>query len=139
MIDTQTTRRRAGLILTALLALGLSSCSEPQHEALSLSPETLLTHPPAEALILDVRSPEEFAQGHVPGARNIPHDQLEARLAELGSDRGRNLVVYCESGRRAGIAEGTLLAAGFSAVHHLEGDMKAWREAGRPSERNGAR
>jgi len=81
-------------------------------------------------LVLDVRTPEEFAAGRVPSAVNIPHAQLAARLGELGvEDRGREVVVYCESGRRAAEAEATLRHAGFSDVRHLEGDMRAWRDA----------
>lgn len=80
-------------------------------------------------LVLDVRSPEEFASGHVPGARNVAYDQVEARLAELGPPR--EVVVYCERGPRAAKAAATLGAAGFT-VRHLTGDMSGWREAGLP-------
>ena len=85
-------------------------------------------------MILDVRTAEEFASGHVPGAVNVSHDQVSARLDELGSDLDRPVVVYCERGGRAGRAEAVLVDAGFSDVRHLEGDMSAWRAAGRPVE-----
>lgn len=85
-------------------------------------------------LILDVRKPDEFAAGHVPGATNIPHTEIAGRLAELGADRHKELVVYCESGRRAAIAQGILEKAGFTKVRHLEGDMRSWRERGLPRE-----
>ena len=117
----------------ALLALALA-CGTPPAGVTDISPEQLLTSPPKGALVLDVRSTGEFASGHVPGASNIPHDALAARLAELGDDRGRPVVVYCESGRRAGMAASTLLEAGFTDVRHLAGDMGAWRAAGRPTE-----
>ena len=52
-------------------------------------------------VILDVRTPEEYAAGHVPGAINIPHDQVRARLAEIDSAKDQPIVVYCRSGRRA--------------------------------------
>ncbi len=83
--------------------------------------------------ILDVRTPEEFAAGHIPGAVNIPHTELSARLGELGADaRERELIVYCRSGRRAAVAEEILRDAGFSDLRHLEGDMNAWRKEQRP-------
>jgi len=85
--------------------------------------------------ILDVRTPEEFAEGHVPGAINISHDQLVDRLAEIETSKDAGLIVYCRSGRRAGIAEELLLEQGFSNVQHLEGDMLAWLEASRPTEK----
>ncbi len=78
-------------------------------------------------LILDVRNPQEYAQGHVPGAINIPHNQLGSRLAEIGSYKGKEIVLYCRSGGCAGIAANTLQAAGFSKLLHLDGDMNGWR------------
>jgi phage shock protein E len=83
-------------------------------------------------VILDVRTAEEFAAGHVPGAVNVPHDQLEARLGELASLRDRDVVVYCKSGRRAGLALAVLAAHGYTRLSHLDGDMQGWEAAGRP-------
>ncbi len=83
----------------------------------------------AAPLILDVRRPDEFAEGHVPGALLIPHTELAERLAEIDAAREAGVIVYCESGRRAGMAEELLIAQGFSNVQHLEGDMRAWRRA----------
>ncbi len=86
-------------------------------------------------LFLDVRTPAEFAGGHVPGAINIPHDALPARTAELAKHEGEPVVVYCESGRRAAIAAAALQQAGFAEVRHLAGDMSGWRAAGLPVEK----
>lgn len=86
-------------------------------------------------LILDVRTADEYAAGHLPGAINIPHTELAERLAELPTDRGAEIAVHCQSGRRAGMAEETLLAAGFTGVRHLDGDYAGWVEAGLPLER----
>lgn len=81
-------------------------------------------------LILDVRSPEEYAEGHVPDAINIPYDQLNARLAEIASYKEKDIVLYCRSGKRAGIAANILQAAGFSKLLHLDGDMGGWLSNG---------
>jgi len=83
-------------------------------------------------VIVDVRSPAEFAEGHVPGARNIPHDQLAARLAELRDAKDKDIVLYCRSGRRVELATETLRGAGFEKLLHLKGDMQQWLEAGHP-------
>jgi rhodanese-related sulfurtransferase len=80
--------------------------------------------------LLDVRSPEEFAQGHVPGAVNIPHDQVASRIAEVPKDK--DVVLYCRSGRRTALAADVLSANGYTRLSHLEGDMNAWMEKGRP-------
>lgn len=78
-------------------------------------------------IILDVRSPQEYAEGHIPGAINIPYNQLGSRLAEIGSYKNREIVLYCRSGGCAGIAAKNLQAAGFSKLLHLNGDMNGWR------------
>jgi len=92
----------------------------------------------AGLVVLDVRTAEEYAAGHVPGARNIAHELLPARLAELADARDRDIVVYCRSGRRSAIALDTLRAAGFTRVAQLEGDYLAWEAAQRPVERPAA-
>ena len=93
----------------------------------------------ATLVVLDVRTPEEYAAGHVPGAVNIPHDQVEARLAELAAARDRDVIVYCRSGKRAALALEVLKQSGFARLGHLEGDMQAWSESGRPVEKAGER
>jgi len=84
--------------------------------------------------ILDVRTPEEFAAGHVPGAINIPYTELEKRYSELELEGSDELVVYCQTGRRAAIAEAALGELGFTNVRDLEGHIAAWKEAERPLE-----
>lgn len=81
-------------------------------------------------LILDVRSPQEYAEGHVPGAVNIPHNQLGSRLSEIGSYKDKEIVLYCAVGGRVVTAANTLRAAGFSKLLHLDGDMNGWRSNG---------
>jgi rhodanese-related sulfurtransferase len=85
-------------------------------------------------LILDVRSPREYAAGHVPAAINIPHTELAGRFGELGIDKSDELVVYCLSGRRAALAEQVLAQAGYTRVRSLEGQLRAWRGEGYPVE-----
>lgn len=82
--------------------------------------------------VLDVRSPEEFVTGYVPGAVNIPHDQIAARLAEVPKDK--DVVLYCRSGKRAGVAAQVLAQNGYTKLQHLEGDMPGWIEQGRPTD-----
>jgi rhodanese-related sulfurtransferase len=87
----------------------------------------------AQALfVLDVRTPDEYAAGYVPGAVNIPHDQLASRLAEVPKDR--EVVVYCRSGRRSEIAGQVLSGHGYTKLEHLQGDMMGWQQAKRPVE-----
>jgi rhodanese-related sulfurtransferase len=77
-----------------------------------------------------VRTPQEYAEGHIAGAGHVPYDQLATRLAEGPKDK--DVVLYCRSGRRAGIAADVLAANGYTRLSHLEGDMPAWIAQGRP-------
>ncbi len=78
----------------------------------------------AGATLVDVRTPAEFADAHVPGAINVPVEQLGGRLGDLGRT-DRELVLYCRSGSRSSHAARQLRAAGFTKVHDL-GPMSAW-------------
>lgn len=81
------------------------------------------------ALLLDVRSAEEFAAGHIDGAVHVPHTEVAERMAELvalaGGDRSKPVVVYCRSGRRSGLAKEVLREHGFTRVTNL-GAMSDW-------------
>jgi len=101
-----------------------------------MTQEQLLEHQakhPGHLVVLDVRTPEEFAAGHVPGAKNVPYDLVAARLGEIPRDK--DVVLYCKSGRRAGLAADVLAANGYTRLSHLEGDMTAWVANGRPVEK----
>lgn len=86
-------------------------------------------------LVLDVRTPQEYANGHVPGARNVYFRDLPRRVDELAAPRDAPIVVYCETGARSRAAIRALQAAGFSQVMQLEGDMGGWRRGGLPQAR----
>ena len=85
-------------------------------------------------LILDVRSEQEYEEGHIPAAVNIPHDQLRDRLPEIEAAKTDEVVVHCRSGYRAGIAEEILVEAGYSNVRDLDGHMNGWQSGGYPIE-----
>ena len=135
---TQSSRVAPQRILHSLVALSLLSlaCGGPASGAGPISGPELVARIEARQapLILDVRSPDEYAGGHIPGAVNIPYDALPERLAALPADRDAEIVVHCQSGRRAGIAEGVLLEAGYTQVRDLTGHWQAWDAAGLPQE-----
>lgn len=81
----------------------------------------------ARTQLLDVRRPDEVAQGTLPGAVNIPLDELPDRVAEL--DPTRRTVVLCRSGGRSALAAEYLAASGFGDVVNLEGGILAVTEA----------
>lgn len=110
--------------------------AEQQPAVAQVSQEALLArqaqHDPS-LFLLDVRTPAEFASGHVPGAVNIPHNQIGARLAEVPRDK--DVVLCCQAGVRASLAAGVLVSSGYKRLSHLEGDMVGWIQMGRPIER----
>ncbi|MDQ7011387.1 MAG: rhodanese-like domain-containing protein [Mariprofundaceae bacterium] len=81
-------------------------------------------------LMLDVRTPEEFAEGHIAGARLIPVQELEKRLAEV--PKNRQVYVYCRSGVRSARASEMLFRAGFTHIENITGGIQAWQAAGYP-------
>ena len=92
-----------------------------------------------EVVVLDVRTSAEFAAGHVPGARNVSHDELAGRLGELEALRDKDVVLYCRSGRRTALAVDVLRNAGFTRLRHLDGDFLAWQAANQPIEKSDAK
>jgi len=90
---------------------------------------------------VDVREPDEYAEGHIPGARNSPRGFLEVR-ADLEhykrdawfEDRGRKLILYCGGGNRSALATRTLQQMGFTRVRSLAGGWHGWTEADYPVE-----
>ncbi len=85
------------------------------------------------AFILDVREPDEWAQGHIPKATLIPLGQLANRVGEL--PEGQEIVVVCRSGNRSRQGSEILMQAGFSQVESMSGGMNAWVAAGYPIEK----
>jgi rhodanese-related sulfurtransferase len=94
--------------------------------------------PAAGARLLDVRTPSEFEHAHVAGAYNVPLDQLREHAGELRHARG-DVVLICQSGRRAQQAEQLLRERGMANVHVLDGGMAQWLSHGLPVQRIRAR
>lgn len=121
-----------------IASLLLISCCAVAEDTPRIEPDALLQRieqKDASLLILDVRTPEEFAAGHVPGAINVPHTQLPARAAELAAKGDKEIVLYCRTGRRAENAASRLREHGFTRLLHLDGDMQRWTEQQRPTEK----
>ena len=82
-------------------------------------------------LVIDVRSEDEYLAGHVPGARLIPHTQIAEYLDGLAGQKDDTIVLYCRSGKRAGMAAETMESAGFKGITILDGSFQAWQAAGK--------
>lgn len=75
----------------------------------------------SQGVLIDTRTQEEFNTGYVPGAVLIPYDEIADRISEVAPDKSTPILLYCRSGRRAGIAEKTLTEMGYEKVHNLGG------------------
>ena len=123
--------RRLPLVLAAVAIASMALAAEPQR----VEPKTVnerIAWSDRSLVLLDVRTTAEYAEGHLPGAINIPHTELASRVAELSEARDRDIVVYCRSGTRAEQALGVLKEAGFSRLFHLDGYYPRWSEEKRP-------
>ena len=123
--------RRLALVVVAFAVAFMAQAANPP----AVEPKTVgerIAWADRSLVLLDVRTPAEYAEGHLPGAINIPHTELASRVAELSDSRDRDIVVYCRSGNRTRQALGVLQEAGFSRLFHLDGDYLRWSEEKRP-------
>jgi phage shock protein E len=73
------------------------------------------------AILVDVRTDEEFNQGHIENALHIPVDQIERRYEEISKDKSKDIVLYCKSGKRSGIAKTALEKLGYVNLYNAGG------------------
>ena len=88
-----------------------------------------------KAVVIDVCEADEFAAGHVTGAKNVPVSQLEERLPTVVKNKALPVVLVCASGARANRAVGIAKKLGYDNAQAMAGGMKAWREASLPVEK----
>ena len=98
-------------ICLLLIALFLVGCSETKTETKSELDQILEKN---NYIIVDVRTPEEYGESHVKGSLNIPYDEIDENV-EL--DKTKTIIVYCKSGKRAGIAYDTLKDLGYDVFN----------------------
>lgn len=147
MTHATTTVRSGAATLLALALLALAGCggsdtsapAAPELTVTQAASVTLLTPSAASDLVgdpairvLDVRTAEEFAEGHLPGAVRLDWyaSDFADRVAEL--DHDATWVVYCRSGNRSAQATALMADQGFTAVNDVDGGIVAWQAAGLP-------
>jgi len=87
----------------------------------------------AKTLVLDVRSVEEFAAGHLPNSKNIPLKELESRIKEIEKSKTNAVIAVCATGVRSSSAVAILNKAGFEKAFSLDGGVAAWQSQGLPT------
>ncbi|MGX9462956.1 rhodanese-like domain-containing protein [Shewanella sp. A14] len=106
--------------LWALFAL-LAVSFMPPSQAAQQDPNVAWQKIERQVMVIDVRTAEEFAAGHINGAINIPFDQIVPELTKLNLTKDTDLVLYCRSGRRSGIAQNALVKQGYSKTYNAGG------------------
>lgn len=115
-----------------VFTLALLSCATPEGGG-TLDTKTFQQALAAPNLqLIDVRTPAEYAEGHIDGALNLDWGGgvLDQRMAML--DKTKPVLLYCASGRRSAAAREAMSAAGFRDVKDLDGGINSWRNAGLP-------
>jgi len=127
MVAIEATNRGVAELAWAMptTAADVDEVSVDALEAERASPDSTRT------IVVDVREPEEYAQGHIPGALNVPQAELATRLEEIPRDRP--VYTVCRSGFRSLRAAQFLKQLGFSHVLNVAGGTEAWLEAGKPA------
>ena len=112
-------------LVIILLTVGVAACSAPPVATQQIiSAEQAIEMIEDGAFLLDVRTPEEYKQAHIPGSTLIPLDTLVSRANELPEDE--TIVIYCRSGNRSLQAVNLLEQAGFTNVHSMDQGINYW-------------
>ena len=119
----------AGLMALAVLGYELR---QRAHAAAAVSPTDAVRLMNDGAVLVDVRSSNQFKDGHINGARNVPGDQISAGAASLEKFKDKTLIVCCDSGTTSGAAARKLTELGFKQVYNLRGGLGAWRQDNLP-------
>lgn len=124
------------IAILALLVFSLTSCLKTKTDGVVvLNPEKFEQKMQKDNVqLVDVRTPEEFASGHLPNAINININgaDFEAETAKL--DKDKPVLVYCKSGMRSAKASANLKVQGFKNISDLDGGITSWKDAGKPVE-----
>ena len=118
----------APLVITAALLAGCSGGSDAITDVDVSAAQQIVDD--GNAVILDVRTPEEFAAGHLPGAININVESSDFATKVAGLDESTETLVYCRTGNRSGVATDTMADLGFTDMSDLQGGIEAWAAAG---------
>ncbi len=122
-------------LLSLVLVLStLGACAQTSESGvrtdLDVNEVSQLMQDGKEIVLIDVRTPQEYEQGHLEGAElmNIYDADFESRMNEL--DKEKEYVVYCRSGGRSGKAAAKMEKLGFKNIHNMKGGILAWNRAG---------
>ena len=122
----------AAALVVALVVVVVYESRLRATAAVSISSQDLIRLMNQGALVLDIRKPEEFAAGHVNGAKKLPSDQILSAGENFKRFKEKPVIVYCESGSLAAAAVRQLNLQGFTKAFSLRGGLAGWRAENLP-------
>ena len=114
-------RKVFALLLALLFLMGCAASVEDGYRQIGMNEAVSLMEEETEYIILDVRTPEEFVQRHIPGAINVPNEIIETQALSQLPDKDQLILVYCRSGNRSKQASEKLVALGYTNVVEFGG------------------
>ena len=124
------------LLVTALVAsfflLVFTELRRKAQGITNVEPQDAVKLINADALVLDLRSPESFARGHIVNAKNVPAEDLDATREKYTKDKSRPILAVCDAGVTSSRAVASLRKAGVENVYGLKGGIAAWTQANMP-------
>jgi rhodanese-related sulfurtransferase len=130
--------KKLSILFTLLLFVsytGIVSCGQSSGYKTVDAAEFKKAVDAKEGIVLDVRTPEEFTEGHIPGAMNVDYNgsDFKDKIAQL--DKNQKYNVYCRSGKRSAASSQILVESGFKNVVNLNGGIMAWQAGNYPVEK----
>jgi rhodanese-related sulfurtransferase len=124
------------MLITVAVASGVALLFPVLSAGKGLNPQDMVQLMNREkATVIDVCEPDEFARGHVIGAKNVPLSQLEDKLSQVVKNKAGHVIMVCQVGARSARAAATARKLGFENVQSLAGGLKAWQAASMPVEK----
>ncbi len=124
------------MLITVAVASGVALLFPVLSAGKGLNPQDMVQLMKREkATVIDVCEPDEFARGHVIGAKNVPLSQLEDKLSQVVKNKAGHVIMVCQVGARSARAAATARKLGYDNVQSLSGGLKAWAAAGMPVEK----
>ncbi len=119
------------IVMLLFLSITFSGCAQStavkENDVVSyISPQELKAKLGDDIQLIDIRTPQEFAQGHIPGAKLINFFDADFKQQMSKLDKNKELYIYCRSGHRSGNATAYLKTAGFPKIHDLKGGINNW-------------
>ncbi len=124
------------MLLAMALASGLALLLPVLNKGSGVDPQAMVQLMNRDkAVVLDVCEPDEFARGHVIGAKNLPLGQLADKLPQVVKNKSAHVIMVCQVGARSARAAATARKLGYENVQSLSGGLRAWTAASMPTEK----